>query len=242
MKVAVYSGTRNLYKDFLPAIKSLIINSDVDKIHLLIEDDEFIEPLPDFVEITNVSGQTYFPESCPNRATVLTYMCLLRTAYHRIFPQYDKILQLDADTIVDKNVSDLWDYDISDYYLAMAKEPKCSKGGQYYKRDNYYNMGVCLMNLEKLRDGTGDKAMAILNKRVVPVLDQDVFNEVCEGHILEIPADYNVSDWTGHSDNPKIIHYAAMRKWNHMPHYLKYADIPWDEVLRQRNKGLWLGI
>ena len=41
IKAAVYTGTRNLYKQMVVAVKSLIRNSDVDKIYLLIEDDEF---------------------------------------------------------------------------------------------------------------------------------------------------------------------------------------------------------
>ena len=35
MKVAVYTGTRNLYSDMLPALNSLLVHSDVDKIYLL---------------------------------------------------------------------------------------------------------------------------------------------------------------------------------------------------------------
>jgi hypothetical protein len=46
MKVAVYAGTRNIYKDMLPSVKSLLIHSDVDKIYFLIEDDIFPYELP----------------------------------------------------------------------------------------------------------------------------------------------------------------------------------------------------
>lgn len=45
-RAAAYCGTRNLYQDMIPAIKSLLLNSNVDKIYLLIEDDEFPYPLP----------------------------------------------------------------------------------------------------------------------------------------------------------------------------------------------------
>lgn len=41
MKTAVYTGTKNLYPHMIPAIKSLLFNSDVDIIYLLIEDDVF---------------------------------------------------------------------------------------------------------------------------------------------------------------------------------------------------------
>ena len=56
MKAAVYCGTRNVYQDMIPSMKSLLIHSDVDKIYFLIEDDEFPYPLPPEVECINVSN------------------------------------------------------------------------------------------------------------------------------------------------------------------------------------------
>ena len=41
MKYAVYFGSREIYWDMATSAKSLLINSDVDKIFFLIEDDEF---------------------------------------------------------------------------------------------------------------------------------------------------------------------------------------------------------
>ena len=58
MKVAAYTGTRNLYDGMLASVKSLILHSDVDKIFLLIEDDEFPYELPKCVEVRNISDQT----------------------------------------------------------------------------------------------------------------------------------------------------------------------------------------
>ena len=56
MKHAVYSGTRNLYRDMATSAKSLIANSSVDRVHFLIEDDEFDEELPDVIDVQNVNG------------------------------------------------------------------------------------------------------------------------------------------------------------------------------------------
>ena len=38
MKAAVYAGTRNVYEDMIPSMKSLLIHSDVNKVYFLIED------------------------------------------------------------------------------------------------------------------------------------------------------------------------------------------------------------
>ena len=58
-----------------------------------------------------------------------------------IFPHIDKILYLDSDTIVRKDLSELFNTDIKDYYLAAAKRP-----------GDEYNCGVLLYNLKKWRE------------------------------------------------------------------------------------------
>lgn len=60
MRAAVYCGTRNLYSDMVTAAKSLIHNSNVEKVFLIIEDDTFPEPLPSIVDTINVSNQSHF--------------------------------------------------------------------------------------------------------------------------------------------------------------------------------------
>ena len=55
MRVAAYCGTRNLYKDMVTAAKSLLMNSNVEKIYFIIEDDEFPYELPESIfEIINI--------------------------------------------------------------------------------------------------------------------------------------------------------------------------------------------
>ena len=130
MKAAVYVGTRNVYGDIIPSLKSLLINSDVDKVYLLIEDDEFPYELPDCVETINVSGQPYFRHDGPNYSTIpWTWMTMMRAALWDLFPDLDVILSLDNDTIIDKDISELWDLPIADYYFSAARAPAPSPGG-----------------------------------------------------------------------------------------------------------------
>ena len=56
MRAAVYGGTRNVYERMLPAMKSLLMNSNVEKIYFLIEDDIFPYELPKEAECINVSN------------------------------------------------------------------------------------------------------------------------------------------------------------------------------------------
>lgn len=221
MKAAVYCGTRNLYADMLPAIKALLINSDVEKIYLLIEDDIFPYYLPNCVECINVSEQTYFDHDGPNYRNGWTYMVLMRAALHRVFPDLDKIVSLDVDTIAAKDVSGLWDYDIEDYYLAGCKEPHKSRGSLYI------NAGVMVMNLAKLRDGKGDEIIEALNTRRFPFNEQDCINELCQGGILEISSDYNANAYTIPTSTPKMVHFAAIPQWKDAPLVKQYRDMAW---------------
>ena len=65
-KVAVYAGTRNLYEQMFVCLKSLLANTRMDRVYLLIEDDEFPYSLPDVCRIMNVSEQQFFPSGSPN--------------------------------------------------------------------------------------------------------------------------------------------------------------------------------
>ena len=66
MKAAIYTGTRNLYRHMIPAIKSLIANSDVDKIYVGIEDKSFPYELPPLCEVMDLSEQTFFAKDGAN--------------------------------------------------------------------------------------------------------------------------------------------------------------------------------
>lgn len=235
MKAAVYCGTRNLYADMVTAAKSLLCNSDVDKIYFLIEDDEFTYELPPQIEAINVSDQPYFRKDSPNYYTGWTYMVLMKTALHRMFPDLDRILCLDVDTIVDKDISELWDLNLNRYYLAAAKEPKTSEERGVL----YVNAGVMMLNLNNLRSlGKGDELIAVLNRKKFTWCEQDCIAERCQGGILEISGDYNACNYTEHSNDPKIVHFAAVKNWqkNTRAKYYrkltKYRKMSWEDVCK----------
>ena len=222
MKAAVYIATRNYYKDVLPSVKSLLLNSDVDKIVLLIEDDTFPYELPKRVMTVNASNQSYIRPDGPNVKNWWCWMVLLRGAYHRIFPDLDKILSFDADAFAVRDISELWDLDMTDYYTAEVREPKLSTPER-----TYFNAGVMMMNLEKLRDGTGDRIIEELNTKFHRYPEQDCYTEFCKGKILELPSEYNFAYFTAPCDDPKIIHYADTKDWREKPIVKQFRDMEW---------------
>lgn len=221
-KYAVYTGTRNLYGDMYTAAKSLLLHSDVDKIYFLIEDDEFFYNLPSEIETINVKEQEYFKQDGPNMKSKFSYMALMRAALPFVFPDYDIILSLDVDTIIDKDISDIWEIPLDDYYFAATPE--------IHRKDldiMYTNAGVTLFNLKKLReDGKAQEVIDILNTKRYQFVDQDVLNFECQGYIYPLPSSYNVNHFTEPTDDKRIIHFAGIRRWNQKPVVQKYRRIP----------------
>lgn len=225
MKAAVYCGTRNLYDNMLIAAKSLLIHSDVDQIYFLIEDDTFPCELPPEITCLNISQQTYFKPDGPNFNSSWTYMVLIRAALSKIFPHLDTILSLDVDTIINENISSLWDIDLDNYYLAAVPEPeKTQKLGFIY-----INMGVALFNLKKIREThIDDKIINALNTQFYEYNEQDCISQMCQGYIKCLPSEYNVCNYTAHevATIRKITHFAAIKHWQNWPQVKKYNDLP----------------
>ena len=225
-KTAVYFGTRNLYFDMIPSLKSLLMHSDVEKVYLVIEDDTFPLKLPDCVEAVNVKNQQYFTHGGPNWKSKWTWMTMMKAALPFVFPNLDIILSLDPDTIVVDDISDLWGVDLTGKCFAAAVEPDKSKDGKIYT-----NVGVCLFNLKEMRNsGKADEVVRQLNIKKFEFLEQDCLNKLCAGRIAEMPSEYNSNEYVKKTRNPKIIHYAGKSNWNLEPLVLKYRYIPWSEI------------
>lgn len=236
-KVVVYSGSKNIYEDMLVSAKSLIAHSDVDKIYFLIEDDKFPYDIPDdLVEVRNVKNQEYFNPWGPNMKSKFTYFALMRAALALEFEEYDRILSLDCDTVCVRNVSGVWELPIQDLYFAASSEPHRCVGGLLYT-----NAGVCLQNLQKLRDsGKAEECVDVLNRQKFTWVDQDVMNYLCQGYIYDMHSEYNANDWTNPCQNPRIIHFAGLSKdWVHRhPKYKYYLNSSWDDIFKEKKLNL----
>ena len=228
MKAAVYFGSREIYYDMVASYKSLLINSDVDKVYLLIEDKQFpfeLHPDVSTINISTLVPKLFNPDS-PNYGSNWTYIGLIRAALSKVFYQYDRILSIDCDTVVTGDISELWDIDLEDYYVAGVKEPILSERRGYL----YINAGVTMWNLKKLReDGMDDQMIYRLNTNKYTFVSQDVLNEECKGHILELSPEYNVSSFTEKCYvDAKVQHFAGgiPRHWRELEIVKYYREIP----------------
>jgi len=176
----------------------------------------------------NISGQTYFPSDGPNFNNVLTYMVLIRAAYTKLFPHLDRILSIDMDTVVNENVSDLWDLDLTDYYIAAVEEHDLS-----LEEGSYFNMGVAMLNLKKIREENKDDEMInALNTYWYRYKEQDCFNEFFRGHALILPSDYNCCWQATPPKHEKITHFAGLYELDKFPHFNFYKNLSLSELQR----------
>ena len=208
-RVAAYFATRNYYRMMAASAKSLLNHTRMDRVWFLIEDDDFPEDLPDVIRCKNVSGQTWFTPGGPNYGTHWTYTCLLPLAFPEIFPEENRILRLDDDVIIEKDIGPLLDMDMKGNVLAMVEEPVRSK---YPFR--YHNAGVMLMDLTAIRmDGIWKKWIRMVNRELMSAPDQDAVNLICQGEILTIGPEWNnAGHITQDSADTKIRHYAGCLK------------------------------
>lgn len=177
-------------------------------------------------------------KNCPitgyvNYITVATYY---RFKIPSFFGYLDKILYLDCDTVANADVSELYNINIDDYYIAAVPEPynhlhkeRLEIQGEHY----YCNAGVLLMNLKKIIADNIDKAFFkyIENpEHKIVYQDQDIINEVLKYKIKYINLQWNLQHDTVFSpvsypfhekerihalEQPKLIHFTnKFKPWH----------------------------
>lgn len=214
MRAVVYFGSRNIYPDFETAVKSLLEHTTVDKIYAVIEDDKLPLDLP--VECIKIPDDIF---NDTNTQTYWTQFGCCRPALSKLLPELDTVLSLDVDTIVEQDISELFDLELGGNYFAAVREPGLSK------EKPYFNTGVCLLNLKLWREtGKDDEMIRALNKKRYQYVSQDCMNELCD-RVLELPSDYNACFFTAPPTNVKIRHYAAQSDWRNLPNVRKYREV-----------------
>lgn len=223
-KIAVYSASRPYYEAVIPSLKSMLINGGIDEVWIMAQDDFLPYWVPENVHVLNVSSQPWFKPDSPNHRNEFAFICLVRTALAKLFPDTDKILALDADTVILSDLSGLWDLDMSDNYVAGVKEVRLSVQRGY----PYINMGVAFWNLSKVReDHLDDRMIEALNNNRYQWLEQDCINELCRGHVLPIDPGYNYSWFCEETDKVRILHLCAMPEWREHELIKEYRDKDW---------------
>ena len=156
-----------------------------------------------------------------------------------LLPDIDKIIYMDADIIVNGNISKLYNIDLKDNILAGARDLYIENMNYVNKiglgdDDLYVNAGILLMNLDLMRrEKIGNKLIKTTEKMAgkIKFNDQDVLNIVCNKRIIEIDSIYNytsnnLNKEPKKSTKAKIIHYTGENK-------------PWLIDTKHKLKNIW---
>jgi len=117
-----------------------------------------------------------------------------------ILSDLDKVLYLDSDMLFQRDLSELFRTDLGDKYAAVVKDLHVMnqkyKGIQKMGLSNYFNSGMMLLNLDKIRkEKIGEKLLATKKKLNLDpdfsFMDQDTFNKVFGENVIFVSVNYN---------------------------------------------------
>lgn len=241
LAVTLYSLEQNADTNYQYDIK--IMNADnisvENKFKLLAEfekegfDIEFVDVLPYVEKIASkLHTRDYYSKS--------TYY---RLFIPNMYPQYDKALYLDCDIAINESISKLYNIDIGENYVGAIPDQSVLYMSDEFKDyvenrigvksfKNYFNAGILVMNLQKLRESNfEDTFIQLLSSVKFDVAqDQDYLNVICNGHVKYIDETWNMMPIPVDIKRPKVpalVHYnLAFKPW-HLDNVL-FEEYFWD--------------
>lgn len=177
------------------------------------------------IEYLKVNREIFSNVPLNNFFTIETYFRLKLPTLVNV----DKLLYLDVDIAIRKNISNLYNTELKNYYAAAVIDES-----SYYKKlhklsvNRYFNAGVLLLNLKKIReDNLEEKFFDFIkyNSDKICWVDQCVLNAVFNENVKFLGRIYNFqhSDFLPDTDKKYkelkndvvIIHFVTVRKpWN----------------------------
>jgi len=153
------------------------------------------------IKIHTIDAQDYikhFPEF-KNGNFHVTKSALIKFYLPEIFKDLDKILYLDSDILILKDLYEINSIDLSDCYIAAVKNSYAYPGTEEYlfkhniKTNEYFNSGVMLLNLKKMReDNVSEKLIDYrINNRTF-CMDQDALNAILGKNLKLLSYRYNL--------------------------------------------------
>lgn len=160
----------------------------------------------------------------------------------------EKIIYLDSDVIVNLDISTLWNIDIRNYILGAVLDVESSRKDKRFRKfyksinvnlDKYFNSGVIVFNLNKLRNfDLVNKCIEFLSNRPdVPHLDQSALNYFFKGNDVKLlDRKYNIIV----SDELMKINIKE-KKIDNISGIYHFAGIgkPWNGIYNEYDKLYW---
>lgn len=171
--------------------------------------------LPDVIE----KFKNSFTKDSLQRYTV---MSVIRLIPGQILPkEIHKIISIDSDTIVNLDIKEMWQIELGDKPLGAVQVEKdgyiraLSRDG-FVEIDDYFNAGIMIMNLDRLREEHKKiiDAISFITEKKYPTVEQDVYNYLFSKDYIKLPRKFNFTiRWLKRFvDSPidqKLYHYLA---------------------------------
>lgn len=140
-----------------------------------------------------------------------------------VLPDYEKVLYLDCDMLVNCDPAELYDTDVNGVLLAAARDADflgqihggkpstlryCQKAFPMKNPDAYFQAGVLLLNEAELRKSFSLEDWLRMAAHPYMYNDQDVLNLACEGRVKYLDMAYNMLADSEHLRIQKIISFA----------------------------------
>ena len=140
----------------------------------------------------------------------------------------EKILYLDIDMMVAKDISELYNIDISEYEYAAVRE----KYGSIFIRPDYINAGMLLLNMKKIKETKLlEKARNLIKKRKLIFADQDAIFWSTSKKLL-LPRKYNEQSKFNRKDTV-ICHFCKRLMFRPYPHTENFKQWQIDDIHRE---------
>ncbi|MBQ8323426.1 MAG: glycosyltransferase family 8 protein [Clostridia bacterium] len=179
----------------------------------------------EFNDISDKAAQIQSVMRCRDYYTSAIYF---RLFIPDLFPQYDKAIYLDCDTVLLDDVAKLYSVDIGRNYIGAVADQAVAAIGPFrdyvknaldVEAEKYFNSGVIVLNLVELRKiGFYQTFYGILDSYDFTVApDQDCLNLICKDKVYYYGAEWNRMPTGGaDEDMPKLVHYnLAMKPWHY---------------------------
>ncbi len=157
--------------------------------------------------------------------------------------QKDKVIFIDGDTIVGECLKKLFQFKLENKIVAAVLDNHSENMRKYWKNlevdvEHYFNSGVMLLNLKKLREIDFLKECEASQKKYgkfCKYSDQDLYNIILNGYVSLLPSHFNIQAWWGLTDKiwqkqlisfrHGILHFVGnVKPWHlwHRPNAIKF--------------------
>lgn len=186
-----------------------------------------------------------------------------RLILSEVLPEYEKILYVDSDMVVQDDLAKLYNEDVDGYLLAATRdadtaglyngyEPKKKKYTDEIMKlkdpYSYFQAGILLINLEEFRKSFKvESVLKLATEREWQLQDQDVLNILCEDRVKFVDMSWNVLVDYAHVRMNKIMRlapqwlyfeYMEARKYPKVIHYAG-PEKPWNCPEMDYGKVFW---